>query len=416
MAFYLNKRDQVPGWEVASVMLFIMFCEIFYLLTWATVGFTVSSATLPEVFGLIPFIALGGVVVFAVWLLYFRGRLFAASQLRNRKIVHAFKMATFKHYVLFFLLRSPALLAAVFVYTTALTLFGVEGVLPLTLGILARHLLRGDHTHTDASGGDYLLGHSVSRERRANGRVWVCAAQLFHLVQRADRSGVLAPRSTRTAWPVMAHALTTVRLLLAVPVTVAFARPEFVSPSALVVLLGVAIATDYWDGRVARMTETASAKGQLFDHGTDFVFVTAALAGAATAGLVTPVLPILIVIAFGQYVLDSYLLHRQKQLRMNALGRWNGILYFVPLLVVSVSRLGVARDLASFLTFAARVFSYALVASTVVSVVDRARASTRNHRESRRLNEGSLTDAVMCKCAKRLRRLQPACVARPRES
>jgi len=179
----------------------------------------------------------------------------------------------------------------------------------------------------------------------------------------------------------MAHALTTVRLLLAVPVAVAFARPEFVSPSALVVLLGVAIATDYWDGRVARMTETASAKGQLFDHGTDFVFVTAALAGAATAGLVTPVLPILIVIAFGQYVLDSYLLHRQKQLRMNSLGRWNGILYFVPLLVVSVSRLGVARDLASFLTFAARVFSYALVASTVASVVDRARASTRNHRD-----------------------------------
>ena len=136
MAFYLNKRDQVPGWEVASVMLFIMFCEIFYLLTWATVGFTVSSATLPEVFGLIPFIALGGVVVFAVWLLYFRGRLFAASQLRNRKIVHAFKMATFKHYVLFFLLRSPALLVAVVVYTIALTLFGVEASFLSLLGYL----------------------------------------------------------------------------------------------------------------------------------------------------------------------------------------------------------------------------------------------------------------------------------------
>ncbi len=179
----------------------------------------------------------------------------------------------------------------------------------------------------------------------------------------------------------MAHALTAVRLLLVVPVAVAFARPEFAGPSVLVVLLGVAIATDYWDGRVARMTKTASARGQLFDHGTDFAFVTAALAGAATAGLVTPILPILIVIAFGQYVLDSYFLHRQKQLRMNSLGRWNGILYFVPLLVVSVSRLGVARDFASFLTVAARVLSYALVASTVASVVDRARASTRNHGE-----------------------------------
>ena len=136
MALYLNKRDQVPGWEVASVMLFIMFCEIFYLLTWATVGFTVSSATLPEVFGLIPFIALGGAVVFAMWLLYFRGSLFPASQLRNRKVVHAFKMATFKHYALFFLLRSPALLAAVLVYTTALTLFGVEASFLSLLGYL----------------------------------------------------------------------------------------------------------------------------------------------------------------------------------------------------------------------------------------------------------------------------------------
>ena len=59
MAYYLNRRDQVPGWEVASVMLFVMFCEIFYLLIWATVGFVFSSASLPEVFGLIPYIAVG---------------------------------------------------------------------------------------------------------------------------------------------------------------------------------------------------------------------------------------------------------------------------------------------------------------------------------------------------------------------
>ena len=113
----------------------------------------------------------------------------------------------------------------------------------------------------------------------------------------------------------MAHALTAARLLLVAPVAVAFARPQFLDPSVALVLLCVAIATDYWDGRVARMTDTASAKGQLFDHGTDFVFVTAALAGAAMAGLVTPILPVLIITAFGQYVLDSYLLYRQKQLR-----------------------------------------------------------------------------------------------------
>ena len=136
MAVYLNKRDQVPGWEVGSVMLFIMFCEIFYLLTWATVGFTLSRETLPEVFGLIPYFALGGVIVLVVWILYFQGRFFASSQFRNRRIVHAFKMAGPSHYLLFFLFRSPALLAAVVVYTLALRLFGVEASFLSLLGYL----------------------------------------------------------------------------------------------------------------------------------------------------------------------------------------------------------------------------------------------------------------------------------------
>ena len=136
MAYYLNRRDQVPGWEVASVMLFMMFCEVFYLLTWATIGFAVSGDSLPEVFGLIPYIAAGAAVVFLAWILYFQGRLFAGHQLRNRKIFHAFKIATLKHYGLFFLLRSPALLAAVVVYTLSLTLFGVEASFLSLLGYL----------------------------------------------------------------------------------------------------------------------------------------------------------------------------------------------------------------------------------------------------------------------------------------
>jgi hypothetical protein len=136
MAYYLNRRDNVPGWEVASVMLFIMFGEIFYLLTWATVGFIVSRDSLPAVFDLMPFISLGAAVVFVLWVLYFRGTIFPASQLRDKKILHAFRMATLKHYLLFFLLRSPALLAAVLVYTIALNLFGVSASLLPLLGYL----------------------------------------------------------------------------------------------------------------------------------------------------------------------------------------------------------------------------------------------------------------------------------------
>ena len=170
----------------------------------------------------------------------------------------------------------------------------------------------------------------------------------------------------------MAHALTAARLILTAPVALAFARPALVDPRVLIVLLLAAIATDYWDGRVARMMKTASPGGQLLDHGTDFVFVTCALTGAAVSALVTPLLPLLITVAFGQYVVDSYLLHRQKQLRMSRIGRWNGILYFVPLVVLSVSRLGLFGGAAPLLTETAGVLGYALVASTMVSIVDRA--------------------------------------------
>ena len=75
-------------------------------------------------------------VVLALWILYFQGAILATNTFRDKKIVHAFKMATIKHYALFFLLRSPALLAAVLVYTFALRLFGVDASFLSLLGYL----------------------------------------------------------------------------------------------------------------------------------------------------------------------------------------------------------------------------------------------------------------------------------------
>jgi phosphatidylglycerophosphate synthase len=185
----------------------------------------------------------------------------------------------------------------------------------------------------------------------------------------------------------VAHALTAVRLALVLPTAMALARPGFLGPGVLFMLLWVAIATDYADGKVARLTGTASPRGQLFDHGTDFVFVTAGLTGAAMAGLVTPVLPVLITIAFAQYVLDSYWLYRQKQLRMSAIGRWNGILYFVPLVLISASRLALPGSVASWLTLAAGAAGYGLAVSTVVSAIDRAVAPLRSGRAADTLGQ-----------------------------
>ena len=104
--------------------------------------------------------------------------------------------------------------------------------------------------------------------------------------------------------------------------------------------------------------------------------LTAALAGAAIGGSITPLLPVLIPLAFGQYVVDSYVWFRQKQLRASVLGRWNGIMYFVPVVLITAARLPFPSGFASLLRLAARVLGYLLVASTVASMItSRLRAS-----------------------------------------
>jgi phosphatidylglycerophosphate synthase len=170
----------------------------------------------------------------------------------------------------------------------------------------------------------------------------------------------------------MANLLTLLRLLLVVPVALAFADPELMSPTLLITLLALAIASDYFDGILARAAGTASPRGQLFDHATDFLFVCSALTGLVVAGLIHPALPILVVIAFTQYVVDSHYLFKQKKLHMSWLGRWNGIFYFVPLVVVALSRIQSLSDFEEHLQMLTTALGYALILSTVASIIDRA--------------------------------------------
>ena len=58
IAVYLGRRHGIPAWEVGSSMLFIMFCEYFYLLGWATVGVLLQWERFPKIFHAIPGIAL----------------------------------------------------------------------------------------------------------------------------------------------------------------------------------------------------------------------------------------------------------------------------------------------------------------------------------------------------------------------
>ena len=180
----------------------------------------------------------------------------------------------------------------------------------------------------------------------------------------------------------MANLLTAIRLLLVIPVTLAFALPDLLSPLLLILMLVVAVITDYCDGPLARRLGTASPGGMLFDHSTDFIFVTCGLAGAAWAGLLTPLLPMLIVVAFSQYVLDSYFWYRQKRLRMSRLGRLNGIFYFVPLFIIAAARLPLPPELSTVLLDLSRLVAWALLASTLASIADRALAPLKIHTPS----------------------------------
>ena len=170
----------------------------------------------------------------------------------------------------------------------------------------------------------------------------------------------------------MANALTAVRLLLAFPFAIFMLAPDGRHAAWAAVILAAAIATDLADGPIARRLGSASAAGRLFDHATDAVFVTSGLAAGAVRGAFPWILPVLVGTAFVQYVIDSYCVGRGRQLRPSRLGRYNGVLYFVPL----------GGDIAVRLGFGAlgpllAAIVWLLVASTVLSMGERLLADVR---------------------------------------
>ncbi|MEM1436179.1 MAG: hypothetical protein AAGG11_19145 [Pseudomonadota bacterium] len=135
MALYLNRREGVPAWQVGSSMLFIMFCEFFYLLFWATVGVFIAWQILPELFHWIPWIALGAAVFLGLWVSFFRSSA-TVGRVRSNPLLKSFREAPLTHYLKIMTLRSPALLAAVWVYQQAAGLFGVAIPLQDMMGFL----------------------------------------------------------------------------------------------------------------------------------------------------------------------------------------------------------------------------------------------------------------------------------------
>jgi phosphatidylglycerophosphate synthase len=170
--------------------------------------------------------------------------------------------------------------------------------------------------------------------------------------------------------------LTAIRLLLVLPFGVQMAAGTGRSAVFAALIFVTAVVTDLLDGRVARRTGSASSLGGMFDHSTDFLFVMSGLVGGGTRGAFPWLLPTVIAVAFGQYVFDSYWRrgHRtvglaqlaQRQLRKSQLGRYNGILYFVPLGGDILLRLGFR-----FVEIFLRPIAWLLILSTLISIGQR---------------------------------------------
>jgi hypothetical protein len=136
MAVYLNRREGVPGWQIASSMLFIMFCEFFYLLSWALIGVSISWDVVPPLFHGIVYIAVGAAAFWCVFVYFFRSERFAGVRLRQRDLLKSFREAPPRYYLTIILLRSPAIIGAMVVYTVAARLFGVDIPFVMMLGVL----------------------------------------------------------------------------------------------------------------------------------------------------------------------------------------------------------------------------------------------------------------------------------------
>jgi phosphatidylglycerophosphate synthase len=132
-------------------------------------------------------------------------------------------------------------------------------------------------------------------------------------------------RSGLKRWLTWANLLTAIRAVILVPTCYAILNQAWIIAT---LLFTTAVVTDIFDGKVARRLNQTSPFGGLFDHATDAAFVSLCCWAFANQGTINMVLPALIILAFIQYMLDSKAL-AGVALRMSAIGRSNGIAYYI---------------------------------------------------------------------------------------
>lgn len=170
-------------------------------------------------------------------------------------------------------------------------------------------------------------------------------------------------------WFTLANGLSASRFLLAALLAIALVNGAWWTAA---ILFAVACVTDVLDGRIARQRAVTSSFGGKLDHSADAFFVVCGIASLSYLGLLPVLLAPLIVLAFLQYYWDARRTHEGK-LRPSQFGKWNGIAYFV-IVGIAIGHV-VTAEFFFFLNEVNYWFGWVLVFSTLVSIVQRYRAS-----------------------------------------
>ena len=133
-----------------------------------------------------------------------------------------------------------------------------------------------------------------------------------------------------------AHVLTGLRLVLTplfvYAIDTGWRRPSLLNAGLVTGLFLLICASDYCDGPVARTLGLSSGWGKIFDNLADISFLLVTLGYLVHLETVPWWIPTAVAAAFGQYVLDSWLLSDRDTsvvLVSNPIGHWAGILNFI---------------------------------------------------------------------------------------
>ena len=113
-------------------MIMLGMVEVYQLLLFSAVGvflyteLVVSASTQLPLYTILTMVFGVALLYFPFHLLYFSGRVFPASSIKDKPLLRAFRKARPVQYLWVLLFKAPNLLVAVLVYTTALELFHVD--------------------------------------------------------------------------------------------------------------------------------------------------------------------------------------------------------------------------------------------------------------------------------------------------